>query len=565
MNPEGGERPARRLGERLIGRNLLTEAQLQVGLKEQRRTGEPLGSILVSLGFVQEEDLARLLVEDVGVEFVSLREVRPERDLIEPFELDFLRSRLFLPLRRGPQGVEVVMANPSDIYAADAIQQALQEPVVVKGATQTEVLDAIAKEAHLRRREGEDEEDPSDEAAVDAVESMILRAIELGATDLHIEPEEKLVRVRYRVDGVLEPGENFPVALCRAIVTRIKILSGMDITENRAPQDGRLAWDGPYGRVDIRVSVLPCVQGETIVCRLLDHSGNVTRPERLGLPRSLAQRLRELVRRPHGVFYVTGPTGSGKSTTLYALLATLDPMERKICTVEDPVEYRLPLIRQCQVDADSGRDFGSALRALLRQDPDVILLGETRDLETAQITIRAALTGHLVMSTLHTTTALGAVARLRDMGVEPFLISSSLSGVLGQRLLRKLCKACRVETPVPALHGRLFTDAGLPIPERTFEPRGCEACSERGYQGRQGIFEFLDVNERLREAIARNAPSPELSEIAHRAGYRTMFESALQLIVDGETSLSEVLRVIPEASGDSAEVSSETVAPVALS
>ena len=558
------------LGERLKAQGLVNETQLQVALKEQRRTRERLGKILISLGFVREEDLARILFEDLGVEFVTLRERRPDPELCERFSVEFMQSHLFVPLGQSADGIEVVMANPSDIFAADSIQQQIDHPVIVRGGLRNEVLDTIGKLAQSRRVEAESEvksnvksdgasEDKNDEATVLAVDRMIQTAVELGATDLHLEPEEKLVRVRYRVDGVLQPGENLPANMTRSVLTRFKILSGCDITESRIPQDGRITWEGPYGRVDLRVSILPCVQGETLVCRLLDHSGGTPRIDRLGMPEALKRSLLKMVQLPHGIFYVTGPTGSGKTTTLYSMLATLDPMERKICTVEDPVEYRLPLIRQCQIHAEVGLDFAAALRSLLRQDPDVILIGETRDLETAQISVRASLTGHFVLSTLHTTTAMGAVTRLADMGVEPFLISTTLAGVVGQRLVRKLCPDCSQPRPLLQAEISLFEQNGVEAPSQIQEPGACERCNERGYIGRTGVFDFLPINDPVREAIAAQVSASELRSVCHRNGYHTMLHHSLELIAAGITTTAEILRVIPESTADDAAIDMASV------
>ena len=538
------------LGKRLRQRGLITETQLEVALKEQQRTEEPLGAILQTLGFIREEDLARLLFEDIGVEFVSLRERLPLVALLDRFDVELMRELMFVPLAEHNAVLDVAMANPSDIYAADRIQHETRMTIVVFGATRGEIIDVIARENHRRNKDILQHEDQSDEAAVEAVESMMRRAVELGATDLHIEPEEKLVRVRYRLDGVLTPGENLPCHLTRPVVTRLKLLASLDITESRLPQDGRIRWGGPYGDVDLRVSILPCVQGETVVIRLLDHSGTVPELHQLGVPAELAATLKKAAQSPHGLLYVTGPTGSGKTTTLYSLLATIDPMSRKICTVEDPVEYRLPLIRQCQVQPDIGLDFAAALRSLLRQDPDVILIGETRDQETASIAVRSALTGHFVLSTLHTTSALGAVSRLRDMGVAPFLVSASLSGVIGQRLVRRLCPECREPRPLQREEVKFYADLEIPAPESTWHPSStnCEACGGRGFRRRVGIYEYLSISDGIRSAIAEGAQASDIAAAAAADGFRPMLSHALELAQEGITSLAEVLRVVPEIS-----------------
>ncbi|HET6203630.1 MAG TPA: GspE/PulE family protein [Planctomycetota bacterium] len=547
--PPGPTTLAPRLGDRLIARSLLTHAQLEVALKEQKRTGEPLGRILVGLGFIAEEVLGAVLFDAEGSPFVSLREERPDPALLEACGEALLRRHPFVPIRREGNGLLVAMADPTDVLAVDGITRALGLPVRTVGAPREEIQAAVR--AYLAGKgdrldatidgRGEDAD-----AAVHFVEGLLSHAHEVGATDIHLEPEERLLRVRFRVDGLLVPAENVPADLALAVLSRVKLLAGADISEHRLPQDGRIRFEGRAGRVDLRVSVLPTIHGENIVLRLLDAAGTVPRLDRLGLPPRIAEACRAAAARPNGLFLASGPTGSGKTTTLFALLATLDAMQRKICTTEDPVEYRLPLVRQCQVRPEIGLTFAAALRALLRQDPDVLLVGEMRDLETAQIAVRAALTGHLVLSTLHTTSAVGSLPRLLDMGIEPFLLNSTILGVLAQRLVRLLCRACAVEEePTPG--EREWLGAGLPPGARLLHPRGCPACRGGGFRGRIGIYELFTPSAASAEIAARRGSARDLAREARARGMSTLLDDGRAKVLSGSTTMGEVLRVTVDA------------------
>ncbi len=545
-NPSQLHKP---LGERLIERGLINRVQLDVALKEQRRTGEKIGRILIGLGFVSEADIAALLFEESGTTMVSLKKTPPDPSLFAGLDEDFLRAHLFVPVARRDGYLAVAMANPDDVYAADQIRKQFGMPIQVLGATREEILDAMrdgfgggGEKLKTTLDAGSEDEN----AAIHIVEGIINFALDQRATDIHFEPEEKLLRVRYRVDGILVQGENVSARVGPAVLTRIKILAGLDISEHRLPQDGRLRFATPSGPVDMRVSVLPTVFGENIVMRILDHSGTVPRLDLLGLPDQVSEILKGIVNRPYGMLYVTGPTGSGKSTTLFALLATVDAMERKICTVEDPVEYRLPLIRQCQVNAEIGFDFAGALRSILRQDPDVILLGETRDTETAQIAVRAALTGHLVLSTLHTNSAVGAIPRLIDMGIDRFLINSSLIGVLAQRLVRLLCPKCKERYSASAEERKWF---GSFAPAGEFflhRPKGCAVCKNKGYRGRTAIVELFMIDGEICQLISEGAPEKTLLTSARQRNPLSMMDDGRMKVLQGMTTISEVLRVATE-------------------
>jgi type IV pilus assembly protein PilB len=534
------------VGEILVERGYLTPVQVDLALREQRRTGEPLGRILVGLGLVTEEVLNRVLFEEEGTDVVSLRALRPEADLLETCGEETMRRGLFVPVRREGHAVLVAMANPGDVFVADEARRLLGAPVRVVVASREEILSAIREFASRRGDRVVETLDRGAEesgAAIRLVEDLLATATDRGATDLHLEPGERMLRVRYRVDGVLVPGENIPSSLTPAVLARVKLLAGCDLSEHRLPQDGRIRFVSQGAAVDLRVSVLPTVEGESLVLRLLDTSGTVPRLDRIGLPPEIEERIRAIGHRPNGMFLVTGPTGSGKSTTLFALLATIDAMERKVCTVEDPVEYRLPLLSQCQVRPEIGLTFAQALRSLLRQDPDVILVGETRDRETAEIAIRAALTGHVVFTTLHTTSAPGAVVRLLDLGIEPFLLSSTIVGVLAQRLVRKLCSHCRREEHADdALLTWLARD-GNPLPDRFFRSYGCEGCGGRGYRGRIGIFELYLPPPNGAELLARKADATELAREAASRGFRPLLDDGRAKVRAGITTMEEVLRV----------------------
>ena len=548
-----GRKPRRRLGEILVDRGHLSPVQLDLALREQRRTKEPLGRILVGLGFLSEEILSRTLFEEEGTGFLSLRSLHLDPALLEVCGEEAMRRGLFVPVRREENAVLVAMANPGDVFVADEARKLLGAPLRIVAAPREEVLAAVRDFAarHGERvaetlREGAGEAD----AAVRLVEDLLSYATDRGATDVHLEPGEKLLRVRYRIDGVLVPGENLPASLAPAVLARVKLLAGCNLSEHRLPQDGRLRYAAAGGRVEMRVSVLPTVEGESIVLRLLDTAGAIPRMERLGLSAEIEERIRAFGERPNGMFLVTGPTGSGKSTTLFALLATVDAMERKVCTVEDPVEYRLPLLTQCHVRPEIGLTFASALRTLLRQDPDVILVGETRDRETAEIAVRAALTGHLVLTSLHTTSAAGAIPRLLDLGVEPYLIPSTVVGVLAQRLVRRLCTQCRREKESgETLVAWLGSEAQIAGPIHRFSPGGCEACEGKGYRGRIGLFELYVPPPSTGDLLARKADTAELTREARTRGFRTILDDGRRKVLDGITTMEEVVRVTADVEG----------------
>ena len=546
-------------GELLVRAGRLTPRDLERALAAQREMGGALDGVLVSLGLVSEPDAAQALAEHLGLPFVAAEafpETPPELPGLQP---DFLRTHRVLPLRAGDGRLQVAMRAPQDAFVVKALHL----------STGLEVLPAVGLASDidkaLQRQAEEGDADALDEAAGDEgdagdfvehlrdlaseapvirlVNAIIGRVIELRASDIHLEPFDDGLHVRYRIDGVLHPGEVVAAAQGAAVSSRVKLLAHLDIAERRLPQDGRIKTRVKGRELDLRVSTVPTVHGESVVMRVLDRASVRLSLEDMGFERDTLARFNQLVHRPHGILLVTGPTGSGKTTTLYAALAKLDAVSQKIITVEDPVEYQLEGINQIQVHSQINLSFANALRSILRQDPDIIMIGEMRDGETAQIAVQSSLTGHLVLSTLHTNTAASAVVRMQDMGVERYLITSTVNGVLAQRLVRRLCPHCKAAVqPDPALLrssglGR-FLPAGAPI----YEARGCEHCRGTGYQGRSAIHELLVVDEPMRSAILQGQDASALQALAVRAGMYTLYDDGLRKVAAGVTTLDEVLR-----------------------
>ncbi len=552
------------LGDFLVEQGLITEEQLKKALKHQQKAGKLLGRSLIDLGFIGEEELIKALSEQLGVQYVSLRNYQVDPKVIKLVPEELARTYQVVPLFAIENDLTVAMANPLDVLAIDALSRATGMKILPVVCSEEEIREAIEhyygsssvaeaiqslgetselggnghdeqlSEQALRR---EAEEGP----IVKLVNSILEQAVHEGASDIHIEPMEDRVRVRYRVDGVLHQVHSAPKTAQLALVSRLKILADLNIAERRLPQDGRfrLLMDGR--RVDFRVSTLPSTYGEKVVLRILDRKENVSL-EQLGLEPDELQKVRQLLGKAHGIVLVTGPTGSGKTTTLYSALQELDREALNIVTLEDPVEYELEGITQSQVNPKIGLTFANGLRSILRQDPDVVLVGEIRDRETAEIAIHAALTGHLVLSTLHTNDSAGAMTRLIDMGIEPYLVSSSVVGVIAQRLVRKICSNCS-EPFQPS--ETLVTSLGLPPDgDYTFHRgKGCTACKQTGYRGRIGIYEVLLTNDQIRELVLQKAPATAIQAAARKNGMRTLREAGLRKVLQGLTTVEEVLRV----------------------
>jgi type IV pilus assembly protein PilB len=537
-----------RLGDRLIERGLLSEEQLQVGLREQRRFHRPLGEILVSVGFVTQADITRLVAEDLGVEFLQAHDIKPDPILLSAIDPVFVRETLTFPIGVEQGVLRVVMVDPDNPRKLAEIRARFPFPLSLAITTEGELLKLIrlhltvktSRVAEIMTEIAAEGRDIADVFPVEAVtHAILIDGIHRHATDIHVEPEDRVTRVRYRVDGILQGGENLPAAVTPAIVSRIKILSHLDIAERRRPQDGRLRLELEDRAVDMRVSIMPCNFGENVVLRVLESGNGVLRLSHLGVSEPHQRVLAKIVQRPHGLFLVTGPTGSGKTTTLYAMLSVLDAMRDKVATIEDPIEYRLPLLRQSQVDPAIGFTFSTGLRSLLRQDPDIILVGEVRDQETAEIAIKAALTGHLVLSTLHTNSAIGAIPRLIDMGIERYLVEDSLIGSMSQRLVRRVCPACSVEFAANESEcSWLGVEAAL-----LRRGRGCERCDGSGYQGRLAIVEIFLPDAEIAAGMRKGLGIEEIDALARTKGFKPLVEDGKRLVLAGDTTMDEILRV----------------------
>jgi type IV pilus assembly protein PilB len=563
------------LGEQLIAAGLLTEVQLELAMREEARNHGRLAQNLVQLGFVAPEALAEFLGKQAGTRAVNLSRVSVDQKVLALIPHEVARRCLAMPLFRENGSLTVALADPFDVTAVDTLQQVsglsidmvtaperdilnCLELYYSTGDTIAESIDKILDEkdresAHsleevLGRLANKDEDAP----VIRVVRQIITRAVNSRASDIHFEPEERMMRVRTRIDGVLYQDVLVPKAMQSAVTTRMKILADLDLAETRVPQDGRASVLVGGRHVNLRVSSLPTSYGENIVARILDPSAQILTMESLGFAPDVQEQFQEAVSKPYGVVLVTGPTGSGKTTTLYAVLQQVSTLEVSTFTLEDPIEYRMPLVRQTQIKEEIDLTFSNGLRSLLRQDPDIILVGETRDTETAQLMVRAALTGHLVFSTLHTNDAPGAIPRLLDMGVDAFLLPASLLAVLAQRLVRTICQHCKEEVKNPeTVFQRLKIEPPNGTPIRLWKGAGCPECNRSGYKGRIGIFELMMVDERFHDPILRRAGAPEYLRLAREKGMRTMFEDGVRKALQGHTTIEELLRMtqITEAKG----------------
>jgi general secretion pathway protein E len=543
-----------RLGEILIERRLITGEDLDRALELQHERGDKLGKILVDLGFVASRDVLAALSEQLQIPLLTVDgppAVSPETETLSP---KFLRQFRCLPVMLHDHTITLAMADPLDFETRAAVASCTGLTVNPGLAAEQEILDAIDRyygqtqknETELASPTGEQNEDlehlrdmASEAPVIRLVNALVAQAVEKRASDIHIEPFEKEFRVRYRIDGVLVNQDSPPRELKAAIISRVKLMARLNIAERRLPQDGRIKVKTLGREVDLRVSTLPTLYGESVVMRLLDRSaGDFYDLERLGFDGHMLARMRHFTALPHGIFLVTGPTGSGKSTTLYSALKRINQTDKKIITIEDPVEYQMDGINQIHVNPQIGLTFAQGLRHIVRQDPDVIMVGEIRDRETADVAIRSALTGHFVYSTLHTNDAPSAITRLTDMGVENYLITSSLVAVLAQRLVRLICKACKT------VSGTALTPEGETI--TVYRGMGCESCFNTGYRGRFGIFELMELNEELRAAIMRNEDASKITAIARRNGMGSLREDGWNKVRSGVTTADEVMRVTQE-------------------
>jgi type IV pilus assembly protein PilB len=568
-----GQPVSRRLGDLLVAEGLISQDQLQRALAEQKGTTEKLGSILVRLNLVNEDQLIGFLSRQYGIPSITLSQLDIDPDVLKLVPAQIAKKYDVLPVQRTGNTLTLAMADPTNVFAIDdvAFMTNLQVlPVVAsqgairKAIERTYDAQASAISEVITELEGEvgdvevleDQEfgakldifelkESADEAPVVKLVNMILvDAIRRGASDIHLEPYEKVFRVRFRIDGVLHEIMTPPKRLEPALVSRVKIMANLDIAERRLPQDGRIKLRYNTREIDFRVSTLPTIFGEKTVMRLLDKESLQLDLTKLGFDSWSLEHFQKGIHSPYGMILITGPTGSGKTTTLYSAIHTVNSPDVNIMTAEDPVEYNLKGVNQVQVNEEIGRTFAAALRSFLRQDPDVILVGETRDLETAQIAIRAALTGHLVLTTLHTNDSPSTIARLLDMGIPPFLVSSSLLLILAQRLGRKVCTECK--EPYEADEESLVPYGHLPQGLGTctfYRGKGCPTCNFTGLKGRVAIYEVMPVSQEVRELILRNAPTAEIREVATSQGMKTLRQSGLLKVIDGVMTVEEVLRV----------------------
>jgi len=550
--------------------------QLRQALEVQKETRDPLAQVLVNMGLISEKEKARILSRQWGIPYVDLGERQVDRDLLKIFPMHLLQRWKAVPIGRNGPRLTVAMVNPLDVYVidqmrlvagcdiesviatSDDVAAALGQSVSTKeeiGAALQEMSEELNSDggADIQLEEKKRDDDISedrllqmvDDAPVVRLANLVIRqAIRDKASDIHIQPEVNRVRIRYRIDGILHDTMSVPKKVQAPLVSRIKVMADMDIAEKRAPQDGRISLTLGAREYDFRVSTNPGVQGEKVVMRILDKRGIQVTLNQLGIPITMLEEFESLINRSYGIITVTGPTGSGKSTTLYSVLNRLNSPEKNILTIEDPVEYQLPGLTQTQVNVRAGVTFANALRSFLRQDPDIILVGEIRDAETALIATEAALTGHLVFSTLHTNDAPTAVGRMIEMGIEPFLVASSVIGVLAQRLVRVICPECK-EAYTPPVEAFRRLNLSMDLESITFyRGRGCERCRQSGYKGRIGVFELMVMNDHIRELVLKKAPAHRIRDESLDAGMTTLRQDGMQKVLEGVTTMEEALRVV---------------------
>jgi type IV pilus assembly protein PilB len=559
--PDEERRDALRLGELLIESELVTTSRLEEALLQQSASGKRLGELLVELGAIDDFDLARVLSGRLGLPLADLRKNTPDDDAIALISESLARSHVAIPVAKTDAGLEMAMADPQDDIATKELSDAAGMPVVRMIAPPSDIRRAIDKSYRalagvsrhvdaflaaeaISTRTVEESDAAADAPVVQVVNLIVQQGARDRASDIHIEPQESRVRVRYRIDGALHDVLALPPNMGPSVISRIKVLAGMDIVERRKPQDGQLAIDVDGRPLDIRVATTTTIWGEKCVMRLLDKNRQLLRLDDLGMPEESHNRFSRLIRSPFGMVICAGPTGSGKTTTLYAALTEINNSERNIMTVEDPVEYVLPSINQIQIQDQAGVTFAGGLRGILRQDPDIILVGEMRDVETARIGIQSALTGHLVLTSLHGTDSAGALERFLDLGIEPFLVASSVIGVVGQRLVRRICRSCAVTYQPADEEIELYLRLGGTPKDEFLRGEGCNFCFRTGFEDRIGVYELLVVSEPMRQLIARKARHDEIQELAVAEGMRSLRDEGIQLVANDVTTISEVLRHI---------------------
>ncbi|MBE5885853.1 MAG: type II secretion system protein GspE [Lachnospiraceae bacterium] len=552
-----------RIGDLLVQKGYITDDQLSQALEEQREKKQRLGEVLISLGFVSEEQFAAVYCDQSGIEPVDLKEIKLNEELLQMVGEDVMRKQELIPFAYDEDNfncIKVAMADPMNLGAMDDIQliTGMEVKPYYCSASQINIqLDKLygkkqAMEAaeqfqaehadeYAMEEEGGEDASVSDAPIVKIVRTMLDEAVRMGSSDIHIEPMEKSVRVRYRIDGVLQQVMEYNTNVLSAMVARIKIISGLDISEKRKPQDGRITQIVDGEEFDVRVSILPTVYGEKTVMRLTKKKGLTRDKKYLGLYPEDERRLDSITHNPHGIILITGPTGSGKSTTCYTVLNELNKESVNIITVEDPVEANVPGVNQVQVNVKAELTFASALRSILRQDPDIIMIGEIRDGETAAIAVQASITGHLVISTLHTNSTSASITRLIDMGVEPYLIGDAVVGIIAQRLVRRLCPKCKVGRQATEEEKKML---GIDVAKEqiVYEPCGCDECN-RGYRGRIAIYEIMPITSNIRRVLHETVTADEIQRVAVAEGMNTLRMAGANNVIDGVTSIDEMVRV----------------------
>jgi len=555
-----------RLGDLLVAKGLITEEQMRSALETQKTTGHKLGRTLIDLGYVEEEQMLETLSRQLDIPVIDLRHYQFDAEIAGRLPEKYARRYRSMLLSRSDEEAEVAMEDPTDIFACDELSRLLNcpvKPLLVREEDLLRTLDLVYRQAekisNLAEELGQElaqsdydiaqlaaEAEAADTPVIRLLQTMFEDAVQVNASDIHIEPDEKVVRIRQRIDGVLHEQVLEGRRVAEAMVTRLKLMANLDIAEKRLPQDGRFSISISQRSIDVRLSTMPIQHGESVVMRLLDQTANLRSVAELGMPEQIIAPFERMLRHPSGVLLITGPTGSGKTTTLYAALKDISTSELKIITVEDPVEYRLPRVNQVQVNERIGLSFSRVLRTALRQDPDVILVGEMRDQETVEIGLRAALTGHLVLSSLHTNDAISTISRLLDMGAQGYMLASTLQGVVAQRLVRRICEGCCTDYEMtPQDHSWLRSHIGVEQADAMDcrHGTGCTLCNNTGYRGRIGVYELLEMNTEMSDLL-RKEDDFSFARIARaQAGFHSLARSGIEFVRQGITTISEVIRI----------------------
>lgn len=543
----------KRIGDILIESNLVTKEQVEKAISA-KEPDEKLGDTLIRIGYVTENQVMEALELQLGVKKVSLSDYNLNESILRLISEEYARENLVVPITFEDGKLLAAVADPLNYYIVDDLRLITGYNIKLMMASRGEIETAISRYYGINRsldqiilnyNDNNNDEvgnESDDTPLIRLVNQLLLSAVKQNASDIHIDPQENEVLVRFRVDGLLSIEKRFPKIMEKQLISRFKIISALDITENRRPQDGRIKMVIDNTHLDLRVSTLPTVNGEKVVLRLLNLKNTLGSLSKLGLNTRNYEKLLKLIRHPNGIILVSGPTGSGKSSTLYASLNELNQDDVNIITVEDPVELQLKGINQVQVNPDIGLSFANGLRSILRQDPNIIMIGEIRDIETAQISVRASLTGHLVLSTIHTNDSIGSVTRLIDMGIDPFLVASSLIGVVAQRLVRKTCRECGEWKEATEREKKLFREVGMSI-EKVYVPKGCPSCKNKGYSGRIAIFEILEINEEIKTIINNEGTELDIKKAAFRNNTRFLIQDGFEKVIQGITTTEEILRV----------------------